>query len=197
MENQDTRGVLNFAKLSGSTNYREWKTDVEMLLRERGVHGFIDDTETAPAVTATAKEKNEFLRRKDRALSTIYLSLDVPVKPLLAGIVDPKEAWTILGTNFEPSSKAMVGRLLTEFYGAKMSSTESMSVYIARLKDLVRRLKNANCEIKDLHVAYKMISGLPEKFNVIVQQLYQLKDADFTSDAVSIALLAEDGRLQN
>src|SRR5688572_20577760 len=112
---------------------------MEMLLRERGLRGFIDGTEVQPAATAESKDKNEFTRRRDRALSTVYLALDSSVKPLLANIDDPQKAWKTLEANFEPSSKALVGRLFSEFYGAKMVDSESMSVYVARLKDLVRR----------------------------------------------------------
>ena len=168
-------GVLDFAKLSGSTNYREWSVDMSMLLRDRGLLGIVTGTEVLRE-NATPKDVSEFNRRKDKAISIIYRGLEPQIKPIVAHLDDPATAWTTLKDNFEPSSKALIGRLLSDFYGASMEPGENISVYIARLNDLVRQLANLDCKINNTHLAYKMMSNLPEKFNLIVQHLHQLAD---------------------
>lgn len=189
--------ALDFQKLKGSTNYREWKVDVEMLLRDKGLFGIVDGVEATPPATATAEIRNAFSRRADKALSIIYRALDQTIKPLIVNIKDPVDAWQKLKDTYEPSCKALIGRLLTEFYNAKMTEGETISVYLARLSDLKHQLKNSNCEIADTHYAYKMISNLPERFNLIVQQLYQLDDESFTPVKITQSLLAEEGRVLN
>lgn len=189
--------VLDFNKLAGTKNFHEWKIDIEMLLRDRGLYGIISGTDPEPPETATAGEKASYARKCDKTISIIYRSLESAVKPLIVSLKNPTEAWKKLQENFEPSCKALVGRLLSEFYSATMQEGETVSLYLSRLEDLCLQLKNLDCEINDKHLAYKMISNLPSRFTIIVQQVYQLDDKDFTSIKVSQSLLAEEGRIQN
>jgi hypothetical protein len=49
--------ITKIEKLSGK-NYQSWKYNVKLVLMERGLWGFTQGTETAPAETATQAVKN-------------------------------------------------------------------------------------------------------------------------------------------
>jgi len=86
---------LSFEKLRGD-NYPEWKFNMKMLLLERGLFGFVDNTEPAPADDAPIQEKLGQMRRKQRALATICLGVEEDQKNLLVQSENAKDAWEAL-----------------------------------------------------------------------------------------------------
>lgn len=63
-----------------------------------------------------------------------------------------------------------------------MQAGESMSIFLGRLMQTVRDLKNAEKDIPQDEIAYQMLARLPDEFDGTVRQLYQYKDSEFTRE---------------
>jgi|SRR5215469_16573256 len=79
----------------------------------------------------------------------------------------------------------------------KIQDGEAMNIFLARVRKAARDLKNAGRPINDDEVAYQMLTDLPANYDGIVQSLYQLSDAEFTSKKVEEALVAESHRISH
>ncbi|GFY21321.1 retrovirus-related Pol polyprotein from transposon TNT 1-94 [Trichonephila clavipes] len=143
---------------------------------ERGSWSFIEGTEPPlDETTATRRDKSENKQRHDRALATIYY-----------------------GEQFEPVSRAAVIRLLDEFFSIKFNpDTESIAVFIARIRKLIERLKDVGQPLNDMYCAFQAIGTLSPEFQGVVQILYHWPDEDFKLDKIMIELIAEENRLKH
>ncbi|EZA61806.1 hypothetical protein X777_10289 [Ooceraea biroi] len=164
---------------------------------DRDCWSFIDGSEPAIESNAPAKERREYLRRKNRAYTTIYLCIEENLRTLIEGTKEGKEAWRILRQNFEPSTRAKLATLIDEFFSIKYKPDEgTMGEYISRINGATTRLEDAGFKIPELLVSFQMIRHLPNDYEGIVQVLYRVKDTEFTPTKVQEALLAEYGRVK-
>ena len=91
--------------LNGS-NYATWKVQCTMALKKDRVWRIVSGTEVAPE---DARELERYNGRKDKALSTIVLSINPSLLYLLGDLVDPVAVWTKLEEQFQ--KKSWVNRL--------------------------------------------------------------------------------------
>ncbi|GFQ83371.1 f-box only protein 38 [Trichonephila clavata] len=171
---------------------------MKFLLMERGCWSFIEGAEPPlNETTATRCDKSEYKQRQGRALATIYYGIEEQFRTLMSSITSPSKAWIILKEQFEPVSRTSVIRLLDEFFSIKFNpDTESIAVFIARIRKLVERLKNVGHPLNDMYCAFQAIRTLSPEFQGIVQILYRWPDEDFKLDIIEIELIAEENRLK-
>ncbi|GBM94387.1 hypothetical protein AVEN_18417-1, partial [Araneus ventricosus] len=184
-----------FPKLDGS-NYTSWKEDMKVVLMDRGCWSFIVEDNPCPE-QATEKEKFEYDWRKQRCYTTIYQGIERKFLPLIRYTTDGKEAWNILKTNFEPTSKARLAVLIDEFFELKFNSVEeTIGIFCKRVDEKKTQVKEAGFEIPELLIALQLIRRLPAEYDHLVQTLYRLKDEEFNHLEVEKQLVNEAGRIQ-
>lgn len=148
-------------------------------------------------LSASAKERRDYLRRKNRAYTTIFLCIEENLRTLIEGTKEGKEAWRILRENFEPSTRARLAALIDEFFNINYNQGEgTMGEYISRVNGATTRLMDAGFRLPDLLISFQMIRRLPKEYEGIVQILYRVIDAEFTPAKVQEALLAEYDRVE-
>ncbi|GBN98043.1 Retrovirus-related Pol polyprotein from transposon TNT 1-94 [Araneus ventricosus] len=184
-----------FPKLDGS-NYTSWKEDMKVVLMDRGCWSFIIEDKPCPE-QATEKEKFEYDWRKQRCYTTIYQGIERKFLPLIRYTTDGKEAWNILKTNFEPTSKARLAVLIDEFFELKFNPVEeTIGIFCKRVDEKKTQVKEAGFEIPELLIALQLIRRLPAEYDHLVQTLYRLKDEEFNHLEVEKQLVNEAGRIQ-
>ncbi|GBN05650.1 hypothetical protein AVEN_248779-1 [Araneus ventricosus] len=184
-----------FPKLDGS-NYTSWKEDMKVVLMDRGCWSFIVEDNPCPE-QATEKEKFEYDWRKQRCYTTIYQGIERKFLPLIRYTTDGKEAWNILKTNFEPTSKARLAVLIDEFFELKFNPVEeTIGIFCKRVDEKKTQVKEAGFEIPELLIALQLIRRLPAEYDHLVQTLYRLKDEEFNHLEVEKQLVNEAGRIQ-
>ncbi|KAG8180071.1 hypothetical protein JTE90_027852 [Oedothorax gibbosus] len=198
-----------------ANNYSSWKDDVKVVLMDRGSWQIVvgkeeppqpyspvkDDAggvpESDPAFDkAYQKQLKDFNLRRDRAYSTIYLSLGKEIRPLISETDDPVEAFKILQFHFRPDSRARIIGLTDDFFSCRIDPNEEVGLYAARLKRIAVQLNDAGKPVDDWYQAFQLIRYLPQEFNGIVQAIYRWTDDQFKSDKVLRELQAEEGRLK-
>ncbi|GBN29528.1 hypothetical protein AVEN_176812-1 [Araneus ventricosus] len=184
-----------FPKLDGS-NYTSCKEDMKVMLMDRGCWSFIIEDKPCPE-HATEKEKFEYEWRKQRCYITIYQGIERKFLPLIRHTTDGKEAWNILKTNFEPTSKARLAVLIDEFFELKFNpEEESIGIFCKRVYEKKTQVKEAGFEISELLIALHLIRRLPAEYDHLVQTPYRLKDEEFNHREVEKQLVNEAGRIQ-
>ncbi|GFT54798.1 retrovirus-related Pol polyprotein from transposon TNT 1-94 [Trichonephila clavipes] len=154
---------LLFERLN-STNYNTWKEDVRVLLMDRNSRRIITGQEVKPDDGASAKEKQNFESRWDRAYSTIYLSIEKEYRNLISNTCDPIVAWKKFQDHFQPHTRACVIGLLDEFFNCRILEEEEIGLYAARLRTMVFQLRDAGHPLDDLYQAFQLIRYLPESY---------------------------------
>ena len=111
--------VVRIEPLNGS-NYQSWKYNMKPVLMERGLWGFIQETEVEPDSTAQASAVNTYRLRSDKAYSLIALNVSKSLQVHISSITDPRLAWETLRKQFEFVSIAQVVSLNRRFYAATL-----------------------------------------------------------------------------
>ncbi|GBO44772.1 hypothetical protein AVEN_147963-1 [Araneus ventricosus] len=184
-----------FPKLDDS-NYTSWKEDMKVVLMDRGCWSFIIEDKPCPE-QATERERFEYDWRKHRCYTTIYQGIERKFLPLIRHTTDGKEAWNILKTNFEPTSKARLAVLIDEFFELKFNPVEeTIGIFCQRVGEKKTQVKEAGFEIPELLIALQLIRRLPAEYDHLVQTLYRLEDEEFNHREVEKQLVNEAGRIQ-
>ncbi|GBM35463.1 hypothetical protein AVEN_73260-1 [Araneus ventricosus] len=185
-----------FPKLDGS-NYTSWKEDMKVVLMDRGCWSFIFEEDKPCPEQATEKEKFEYVWRKQRCYTTIYQGIERKFLPLIRHTTDGKEAWHILKSNFEPTSKARLAVLIDAFFELKFNpEEETIGIFCKRVDEKKTQVKEAGFEIPELLIALQLIRRLPAEYDHLVQTLYRLKDEEFNYQKVEKELVNESGRIK-
>ena len=126
--------------LDGS-NYQNWKFNVQLLLMERDLWGFIEDTEVQPQATDDDKKEKEiklYKTRSQKAYTTIALSVSKSLQVHVRNTTNPKVAWDSLKAQFEFVSITQIVRLNRAFYAATMQEDDDLLEHITRMTTLVQ-----------------------------------------------------------
>ncbi|GBM51841.1 hypothetical protein AVEN_8704-1 [Araneus ventricosus] len=170
---------------------------MKVVLMDRGYWSFIIGEDKPCPEQATEKEKFEYDWRKQRCYTTIYQGIERKFLPLIRHRTDGKEAWKILKTNFEPTSKARLAVLIDEFFDLKFNPEEGTTgIFCKRVEEKKIQVKEAGFEIPELLIALQLIRRLPAEYDHLVQTLYRLKDEKINHREVEKQLVNEDGRIQ-
>ncbi|GBM54741.1 Retrovirus-related Pol polyprotein from transposon TNT 1-94 [Araneus ventricosus] len=139
-----------FPKLDGS-NYNSWKEDMKVVLIGRDCWRFIIGENKPCPEQATEKEKFEYDWRKQRCYTTIYQGIERKFLPLIRHTRDGKEAWNILKSNFEPTSKARLAVLIDEFFEFKFNpEDETIGIFCKRVDEKKTQDKEAGFNHREI-----------------------------------------------
>lgn len=186
---------LTIRKLN-ENNYSTWCEDIRPVLMGHNGWRITNGMETKPDDKASPKVLKDFLARKDKAFSLIYLSIEEELRPLLSEIEEPAEAWQKLQVHFRPDSRARIVQLTDEFFNCRIEPAESVGLYAARLKKIIKQLSDAGKPIAEWFQSFQLIRRLPAEFQGIVQSIYRWDDEKFKFQGVLEELLAEEARLK-
>lgn len=197
-----------------ATNYSTWRDDVKVVLMDRGAWQIVINKEQPPLPStpiktgekwsevdpvldkAYQKQVKDYNLRRDRAYSTLYLSIEKELRPLISETDDPVKAYEILQIHFRPDSRARTIGLTDDFFSCRIDPNEEIGLYAARLKKIATQLNDTGKPIDDWYQAFQLIRYLPPEYVGIVQSIYRWSDDQFKSDKVLRELQAEEARLK-
>lgn len=82
-------------------------------------------------------------------------------------------------------------QLKRQFVRIRLKDDENMESYLNRLKICSDSLREAGAEVKNEDLAYAMLSGLSETYDVLTMTLASLEDEKFTSVEIRKSLSME------
>uniref|UniRef100_T1IR44 Uncharacterized protein n=1 Tax=Strigamia maritima TaxID=126957 RepID=T1IR44_STRMM len=145
----------------------------------------------------TTKDIEKYKKKINNTLGNIYHHLASDKKQCIADCDTPLESRNKLKDIYEPSSRARKARMRREFLNLKLETGEEMTVFLSRVDIAAKQLEDLKETVSDAHKAYQYLDYLPDEYQQAVFSIYHWIDAEFTSQKVSLQLLAEYSRLKN
>ena len=150
-----------------TTNFPTWKIQCRMALLKLGVWGIVDGTEVAPEEDDHANYR-KFRDRRDKALSTIVLAVDVTLLYLIPDPQDPQEVWEKLCNQFQKKTWANKLTLRRRLYSLRLKDNESVQHHIKQMSEIFEELAVIGQPIEDEDRVVHLLSSLPDSFNMLV-----------------------------
>ena len=125
----DSRSAV--VQLNGS-NFPTWKIQIRMVLMKQGVWKIVDGTEVAPDrnnIAAVSKYND----RRDKALSSLVLSVEPSLLYLLGDPQDPVIVWKKLCDQFQKKTWSNKLILRRKLLSLKPKENESIQGYIKEM----------------------------------------------------------------
>lgn len=107
---------------------------------------------------------------------------------------DPMVCWDTLHQVHQAHGFAMRMALRRQFYRAVKSPSESMQLWISRIKALAAKLRHANVKVDDEDVILALTMGLDSSFDPLIISLDTTPPTSLTMEFVIARLLNEETR---
>ena len=119
--------------ISTPFNFFEWKAEMEILLRDKGLYRVTMVTEVDPNANA---EKIKWHNRRDEAYGILCLSISRDLLFHIDGLTSPNEVWEKLEEIFGNIDEMIGHKINNELISLSPSSFESLQLYFPSLRPL-------------------------------------------------------------
>ena len=167
MATTDEKWVID--KLDDS-NWTTWKFQMKHLLLAKGVWEVVDGTEEL-AEDATAAARAEFLKKSQKAFSSIVLAIKTSQLYLVTSYEQPREAWDALRNHFERDTLANKLFLKKQYFRMEMKEGTSIEKHLKRMKELTDRLAAIGAPIAEEDQVVTLLGSLPKSYSTLVTAL--------------------------
>ena len=153
-------------------NFFEWKVEMEILLREKGLYKVTMAIEAEPNAAA---EKIKWHNRRDEAYGLLCLSISRDLLFHLDGLTSPNEVWEKLADLLGKTDEMRGHQIENELISLSPNSFESLQLYFSKFKALVLQLKQCGIKKKDDQLILYILSKLVPNYLVFVSTFYATK----------------------
>ena len=150
-------------------NYPTWKIQCRMALMKEGLWSIVSEEETEPQSGRT--EIAKFRSRRDKALATIVLSVDIALLYLIGNSEHPAAVWKKLADQFEKKTWATRLDLRRKLHSMRLKEGNSAQEHIKNMTELFDALTVAGETVSDEDRVVYVLASLPDSYNVLVTAL--------------------------
>ena len=144
-------------------------------------------------------QTKEYEKKDAKALFFIQQAVDESIFSRIASATTAKQAWTILSTEYQGSSKVITVKLQSlrrEFETSAMKSNESVQDFLARVSTVVSHMNSYGEQISDETVVAKVLRSLTPRYDHVVAVIEESKDlSKFSFDELMGSLQAHEARI--
>lgn len=155
---------INFEKLSGISNYGNWKFSMRMYLIHEDLWDCIE--ESSPGVPKVSDARKQL-----KALAKICLMVLPASFSHVRNATTGYQAWTNLKTAYEDRGLCRRLGLLRSLFGLKLEQFSDMEAYLLKITDLDQQLRDINAPLDDDFLSVLMLSGLPPDYDPLIMAL--------------------------
>jgi len=165
-----------------------------MALMRDGLWDIVCEKEAAPAETEGEKY-SKFLKRRDRALAIIVLSVDPTLLYLLGEPEDPAAVWNKLADQFQKKTWANKLALRRKLYSLRLKDGDSVQKHIKAMIEIFDGLAAAGDPVKEEDRVVHLLASLPDSYSMLVTALEANSEVP-KMEIVTERLLHEEGKLK-
>ncbi|KAK2388033.1 hypothetical protein QL285_061754 [Trifolium repens] len=181
--------------LNGSNNYDHWKSKMTAFLRsidskvwKAVLTGWDHPTYASKEGTSTGVQKPEVewtpeeetaAHYNHKAIYALFNGVDTSVFKLIKNCVSAKEAWEILKTCYEGTTKvkqSKIQHLTSKFEALRMKDDESIQDFHLSLLDIANSFEALGEKISDEKLSRKLLRSLPKRFDMKVTAIEEAHD---------------------
>ena len=152
------RSRCRCSRHSDSVNYSTWNIQCKMALIKDGLWGIVSGSETAPVEVA---EQAKFALRRDRALATIVLAVDLSLLYLIG--TDPKDpvaVWKAFKGQFQRNTWANKLELKRKLFS--LMGVQFKTMHIKTMTEVFDELSAIDEPVKEEDRVVYILASLPE-----------------------------------
>ncbi|KAK2428670.1 gag-protease polyprotein [Trifolium repens] len=181
--------------LNGSTNYDSWKSKMTAFLRsidrkvwkvvltgwEHPTYASKEGTSMGvlkPEVEWTPEEETA-AHYNHKAIYAVFNVVDTSVFKFIKNCVSAKDAWEILKTCYEGTTKvkqSKIQHLTSKFEALRMKDDESIQDFHLSLLDIANSFEALGEKISDEKLSRKLLRSLPKRFDMKVTAIEEAHD---------------------
>ena len=176
-------------KLNGD-NYHSWKFNIKLFLMGKDLYDIVDGTEVL-GDNATPKEREQFRKRDNKALSIIGLSVATDLQIYVRPAKSSAEAWKSLSERFEEKTLAKICYYRKILYRMQLGKGQTMEAYVNHMKTIAEHLENLDDPVAEKDLVYILISSLPPDYHNLITALETLKKEELTWTYVRDRVISE------
>ncbi|XP_050150552.1 uncharacterized protein LOC126625528 [Malus sylvestris] len=178
-------------------NFDFWQIKMKTIFRSHELwdlvkNGYKTPTKKEEELTEAKKKlMRENMVKYARALGIIQGAVSDQIFPRIATQESAKAAWDILKQEFVGDKQVRSVKLqglIRDFEYTCMNDNESLSVYIAKLFDLINQMKSYGEDLSNQRIVQKLLISLPKSYDSIAAVIENTKDLD-TIDAQNVVAI--------
>ena len=177
-------------RLEGVNNWPTWKFQLKVILKAINVYGVIDGSYKCPE----GDDKHKWLQADAKAQGVLVTRMSPSVIILIQNCETAEEMWKKLSTIYEQNSDVSLHLIQQKFFEIKLCDTENVTTFIARIEDLVARIKQAQGTMSDSMVITKIISSLGENYRHFISAWDSVPSSHKTLAELTARLIIEEQR---
>lgn len=184
--------LIKIDKLLDESQWAMWKFPVKLTLIANDLFEVVSGDEVCPA---TADGMKPWKRKDAKAQRIIGTTVGSNVITHMVNCNTAKQMWDKLATVFEAKTETSSLLLNQKFFMMTKEPGEKVVAYIARVEELVQRLRDVNVEIPDETVVCKIIMSISSEFDNFSSAWESTNKDDRTLDNLRSRLVIEEQRL--
>ena len=153
-------------------NYHQWKGDMEIQLRAKGLYRVTMDTEIEPNHVV---DKARYWNNIDESFRFLCLSISKDIHFHVTRLKNPKKIWDKITNLFDKHDDMRIYRLENESISLHPRNFETLNKFFTEFKHLVLQLKQCEVEKEDDHLILSIISKLGSDYSVFVSTFHTRK----------------------
>jgi hypothetical protein len=188
-------------KLEGASNFRTWKTRIDLILAKNKVLDIVKDKIMEPQVEA-GKEKEpqnvavmeKFKDNGINAMSIIVDSVKDHLIPYISHLDSSKKMYDALTNLFSVRNIGQVISLKNELRDMKMNDDDSITSYLVRISQLRDQLQAIEEIISEKELVNIILNGLPKTWDAFAASMNTRKEYP-TFEELWTCCLQEESRI--
>src|ERR1044072_3111196 len=190
MESTMVGGSVNRPPILDGTNYDYWKARMVVFLKSTDSkiwkaivkgwkHPVVASTSDLKPEEKWTKKEDEEALANNKVLNVIFNGVDKNIFRLIYTCTVAKDAWEILKTTHEGTSRVRMSKLqllTTKFEKLRMTEYESIGDFYMRVRDLANTSFDLGEQIPEEKLVRKILRSLPKKFDMKVTVIEEAHD---------------------
>ena len=124
-------------------NYHQWKADMVVMLRTKGLFRLIEEAEEEPD---SDKDKAKYMNGLDEAHEHLLFSVSKDIWFQIIELKTPKLVWDNLASLFDKHDEMRIHQLENDLITLNPSNFESLNAFFTNFKNLIYLLKQCKVE---------------------------------------------------
>ncbi|GMY36778.1 retrovirus-related Pol polyprotein from transposon RE1 isoform X2 [Fagus crenata] len=177
---------------------------ITSILKAYSVLGFADGTQQCPSQYLESSDgtlqENLLYQQwisRDQGLLTLINSTLLPTSlSLVVGQTTAHGVWSILEKRYTSASRSNILNLKMELHNIKKESTNSVNLYLQKIKDTRDHLGAVGVQINSEEILHIVLKGLPHKYHAFSTAIRAQNDATSFED-IHVLLTIEEQSLKH
>ncbi|GKE52349.1 hypothetical protein Tco_1487505 [Tanacetum coccineum] len=170
---------------------------MKTLFKSQDLWDIVDTSVTSGSGDDAQKKEN--VKRDAKALFFIQQAMDNSIFLRISAALTANQAWAILKTGYQGSTKVITVKLQSlrrGFETTSMKGNEYVQEYLAKVSSIVSQMRSYREKITDETIVAKVLRRLHPKFDHVVAAIEESKDLSvFSFDELMGSLQAYEARI--